>query len=82
MPWKTLRLWNFKEIIRYLVMGKKKKEDKKKEPRVHKDLEGFEFEINSFGEITSNKTVEDINKFLNKNVKDKKLKDRKDLDKD
>ena len=62
-------------------MDKKKKKDEKKEPRVHDDLEGFEFKINSFGEITSTKSVEEINKFLNKNVKDKKLKGRKDLDK-
>ena len=58
----------------------KEKKDKKKDPKVHKDLEGFEFKIDSFGEITSNKSVEEINKFLNKNVEDKKLKDREDLD--
>ncbi len=58
----------------------KKKKNEKKDPKVHEDLKGFEFQINSFGEITSTKSVEEINKFLNKNVKDKKLKDRKDLD--
>mgnify|MGYP006299928413 CR=1 FL=1 len=61
-------------------MANKKKKDKKK-PRVHKDLEGFEISINNFGEIQSNLDIEKINKFLNKNVDDKKLRDRDDIDK-
>lgn len=56
----------------------KKKE--KELPKVHKDLEGFEMEIDSFGELKSNIDIEKINKFLNKEVEDKKLKDREDLD--
>lgn len=52
-------------------MAKEKKEEK---PRVHKDLEGFDIKINSFGEIQMSYDVEKINKFLNKNVEDKKLK--------
>ncbi len=58
-------------------MTRKKENDK---PKVHKDLDGFEMEINSFGELTSNIDIEKINKFLNKEVEDKKLKDRDDLD--
>jgi hypothetical protein len=54
---------------------KKKKED---EPRVHEELKGFKMEINSFGEISSNLPIEAINEFLNKNVDDKKLKDREE----
>ena len=61
-------------------MAKKKKEEKR-DPKVHEDLKGFEFKIDKFGEITNTKTVDELNKFLNKNVKDKKLKGRKDLDK-
>ena len=57
-----------------------KKKQPKKDPKVHKDLEGFQFKIDSFGEITSNKTVEEVNRFLNKNVEDKKLKGREDLE--
>ncbi len=57
-------------------MTKNKEQEK---PRVHKDLEGFEMEIDSFGELSSNIDIEKINKFLNKEVTDKKLKDRKDL---
>ena len=49
---------------------------KKKKPRVHKDLQGFEVSINQFGELNSNMNIEKINEFLNKNVDDKKLLDR------
>ena len=55
----------------------KKKDPKETEkPRVHKELEGFDISINSFGEITSNIPIERINEFLNKNVDDKKLRHR------
>jgi hypothetical protein len=53
-------------------MAKKKKSTEKK-ARVHKDLEGFEIKINPLGEITSNYDIDQINKFLDKNVYDKKL---------
>ncbi len=53
-------------------MAKKKKSSEKK-ARVHKDLEGFEIKINPLGEITSNYDIDQINKFLDKNVYDKKL---------
>lgn len=55
-------------------MSKKKK--KEEEPRVHEELKGFKMEINSFGEISSSFPIDRINEFLNKNVEDKKLKDR------
>jgi hypothetical protein len=58
-------------------MAKKKK--KEEEPRVHDELKGFKMEINSFGEISSSFPIDRINEFLNKNVEDKKLKDRDDL---
>ncbi|MDH5396683.1 MAG: hypothetical protein OEX02_00945 [Cyclobacteriaceae bacterium] len=56
----------------------KNKKDKK--PHVHPDLEGFNIEIDSFGELKSNINIEKINEFLNKTVTDKKLKERKDYD--
>lgn len=63
-------------------MAKKKKEEKDKEqdesPKVHKDLEGFKIKINEFGEITTSYDVEKLNEFLNENVEDKKLKNRKE----
>jgi len=48
-------------------------------PKTHDDLQGFDIRINEFGEIVSSYSVEKLNEFLNKNVEDKKLKDRKDL---
>ncbi|MFY0607354.1 MAG: hypothetical protein JXR10_11590 [Cyclobacteriaceae bacterium] len=53
---------------------------KEKKPRVHKALDGFELKIDNFGQITSNMEIDKINEFLNKNVADKKLSDREDLD--
>ncbi len=47
-------------------------------PRVHKDLQGFNIAIDSFGEIKSNMNIEKINEFLNENVDDKKLAERDD----
>ncbi|SIN96882.1 hypothetical protein [Algoriphagus halophilus] len=61
-------------------MAKKKKKDT--DPKVHEDLKGFKMDINSFGEISSSFSIDKINEFLNKNVEDKKLKDRDDLDTD
>ena len=57
-------------------MPKKKKMDG--DPQVHKDLKGFKVEINEFGEIISNLPPEKLNEFLNKNVSDKKFKERVD----
>ncbi|WP_025762962.1 hypothetical protein [Dyadobacter tibetensis] len=64
-------------------MAKKKKTSSAKptegKPRVHKDLDGFDIKINSFGEITTSYDMDRINEFLNKNVDDKKLRDREDI---
>lgn len=57
-----------------------KKKPKEGKPQVHEDLQGFEMKINEFGQIITNTPVEKLNHFLNKNVEDKKLKDREDLD--
>ena len=60
----------------------KKKESKpikiKPKARVHKELDGMEVSINTFGEIRSNMNIEKINEFLNKNVDDKKLLEREE----
>lgn len=64
-------------------MAKKKQADSSKadseKPRVHKELEGFDIQINSFGEISTSFDMDRINEFLNKNVDDKKLRDREDI---
>ena len=57
-------------------MAKKIKKDK---PKVNKELDGFEIKINTFGEINTTFDLDKINDFLNKNVDDKKLRDRKEL---
>ena len=54
--------------------------DNKARPKVHKELQGFDVSIDSFGEIRSNMDIEKINEFLNKNVDDKKLAEREDYD--
>ncbi|GAB2597324.1 hypothetical protein [Spirosoma areae] len=61
-------------------MAKKKPNpDENDKPRVHKELEGFDIQINSFGEITTSFDIDRINQFLNKTVDDKKLRHRTDL---
>lgn len=52
----------------------------KKKPDVNPDLEGFNIKIDTFGEISSTMSIDKINEFLNKNVDDKKLRDRDDLE--
>jgi len=51
---------------------------KKKDPKTHDDLKGFDIKINEFGEIVSSYSVEKLNSFLDVNVEDKKLKERDD----
>ncbi|GAA4399455.1 hypothetical protein GCM10023187_11300 [Nibrella viscosa] len=61
-------------------MSKKKANpDENEKPKVHKELEGFDIQINSFGEITTSFEIDKINQFLNKTVDDKKLRHRKDI---
>lgn len=51
---------------------------KKKKPTVNSKLDGFEIQIDTFGEIKSNLEIDKINQFLNEEVEDKKLINRKD----
>lgn len=55
---------------------KKKKKDKNDKPKVNPELEGFDININTFGEIKTNYDIDQLNEFLNRNVDDKKLRDR------
>lgn len=57
------------------------KQQKKTKPKVNAEIEGFEVHVNSFGEIKSSLKIDELNRFLDKNVEDKKLKDRTDLKK-
>ncbi len=58
----------------------KKKENKK--PKVNEELEGFDIKIDSFGQLQTSYDIDNINKFLNKHVDDKKLRDRDDIEDD
>ena len=60
-------------------MAKEEKLSKKRKPRVHSQLDGFEVSIDQFGELKSSMPIEKLNKFLNENVDDKKLDDRDDF---
>lgn len=60
-------------------MAKKKANKKSEQPKVNEELEGFNLKVDSFGEIQSSMSIDKINEFLNKNVEDKKLKDREDI---
>ena len=55
---------------------KQKAPEPEKKARVHKDLEGFEIGVNPLGEITSNYSIEQINQFLGRHVRDKKIVNR------
>jgi hypothetical protein len=55
---------------------KVKKLSAQSEIQPKKGLQGFYVRINSFGEIERSHSVEEINRFLNQHVVDKKLKDR------
>lgn len=54
-------------------MSKTRKKQKKKEAEVHKDLKGFDISLDSFGQMTSNLSVDRLNEFLNSNINDKRL---------
>lgn len=60
----------------------KSKPKKEKKPKVSSELSGFDIRVNSFGEIESSLDIDEINKFLNRKVDDKKLRDRDDIEKE
>jgi hypothetical protein len=53
-----------------------KKKAKEGKPEVHKDLDGLDMSVNQFGEIKTTLDFDKINEFLNKNVDDKKLREK------
>lgn len=50
----------------------------KNKKNVNEDLEGFDIKVNEFGELERSLPIERLNKFLNKNLEDKKLKGRQE----
>ncbi|HAI76068.1 MAG TPA: hypothetical protein DCM08_07430 [Microscillaceae bacterium] len=66
-------------------MAKKTDKSDKKQQAEKKSSEGFkpgdqklDITVNSFGEILQNYDIDAINQFLNENLEDKKIKNRKD----
>jgi len=59
----------------------RKRLSKRDRPKVNDELNGFDIKIDSFGEIKSTLDIDNINKFLNRHVDDKKLRDRDDIEK-
>jgi hypothetical protein len=59
----------------------RKRLSKRDRPKVNDELNGFDIKIDSFGEIKSTLDIDKINKFLNRHVDDKKLRDRDDVEK-
>ncbi len=54
----------------------KKKKVKKSEvtrKNLHKDLQGFDIQLNAFGQIETTIQLEDLNTFLNTHLPDRKL---------
>ena len=51
--------------------------EKKKITKTPKKVERLNMGINEFGELTSNINLDEINTFLNANVEDKKLNEKK-----
>ncbi|MEQ9443646.1 MAG: hypothetical protein RIG62_31695 [Cyclobacteriaceae bacterium] len=60
-------------------MGRKRL-SKREKPKVNSELDGFDIKIDTFGEIQTNFDIDKINKFLNRHVDDKKLRDRDDIE--
>ncbi|HSZ72692.1 MAG TPA: hypothetical protein VK750_08440 [Cytophagaceae bacterium] len=58
-------------------MAKKKTSDKGK-AKINPELDGLSVNINSLGEVVTSYDIDKLNEFLNENVDDKKLRDRKE----
>ena len=60
-------------------MAKKKTTAKdNKSAKINPDLDGLSVNINSLGEVVTSYDIDKLNQFLNENVDDKKLRERKD----
>ena len=55
----------------------KKKKQKVEEAQVNPELKGLDIRVNEFGEIISSISVEKLNDFLDRNVVDRKLEEKK-----
>ncbi len=53
------------------------KSNKTKKPKINSKLEGFEVKVNRFGEVKTSLEIDRINEFLDNEVEDKKLANRR-----
>jgi hypothetical protein len=68
-------------LVERRTMAKKKTTAKdSKAAKINPDLDGLSVNINSLGEVVTSYDIDKLNQFLNENVDDKKLRDRKDED--
>lgn len=51
----------------------KKNKNKNADPKIHKELKGFNIHIDEFGQVKTTMTQEEMNSFLNEKVEDKKF---------
>ncbi|MGB0838911.1 MAG: hypothetical protein ACPGXL_02165 [Chitinophagales bacterium] len=72
----SCRFFHQKKLEYTMAKKNTPKQSQEKEAQVNDALKGFEIKINEFGQISSSMNIDKINEFLNKNVDDKKLKDR------
>jgi hypothetical protein len=63
-------------MLNKMTRKKANKIHKKEVPEENKNLPGFDIRINSFGEVQSTYEIDEVNAFLNKNLRDKKLKNK------
>jgi hypothetical protein len=59
----------------------KKKVKKEEVAQVNAELKGLDIRVNEFGEIISNVSIEKLNDFLDRNVVDKKLEEKRKKEK-
>lgn len=50
-----------------------KSKNNQPEKKNNENLKGFDIKVNEFGEIITSHKIDEINEFLDENVKDKKL---------
>lgn len=56
------------------------KKEGEEEPKLHPDLQGFNISLDPFGRVSTNMNLENVNAFLNENLKDRKLEEKKARD--
>ena len=56
----------------------KRKHKKEEESKVNPELKGLDIRVNELGEIEANISIEKLNDFLDRNVKDRKLEEKKE----